>query len=100
VHEWPAPPPSKLSTVLNKVKSKVLGKEMASNVDDKPIRLIHPDQLPDATKDDMVKSLSAVIDHTSSHSDLTQSIHAHGIHLGIGAHWIHKLIPGLEKLYA
>ena len=96
VYEWPSDSPSKLTNTLRKLKSKLIPNKMST--DDRTVLTIHPDNLPDANKDDMANSLASIVEHSSATHDLTQGIHAHSFHI-IGGHWIHSLIPGLQKLY-
>ena len=96
----PLTAPSKLVNLYQKVQSKVLKKEMSSNDPgnvDKPIETIHPDNLPGLSKDEMANSLAAVVERSSLHQDVTDSIHARMFGLG-KLKWIHKLVPGIEKL--
>ena len=82
----------------------------------KPIETIHPDNLPDASRKHAEDALEQLVDQSSSHNDLSHSIHAnaHGesesalqmfsklhnqIPQGIGhIPFLKKLIPGLEDL--
>jgi len=67
-----------------------------SNVD-KPIEVIHPDNLPQATHDDVAKALVALVERSAKHPDVTEHIHA-PMHKVKEMSWLHLLIPGIEKL--
>ncbi|RDB23914.1 Phosphatidylserine decarboxylase proenzyme 2 [Hypsizygus marmoreus] len=67
------------------------------NPTDKPVESIHPDNLPDAQPDHLATALTALVDHSAQHTDVGQGIHA-PMHLVFKIPWIHKLIPGIEKL--
>ncbi|EPQ53818.1 hypothetical protein GLOTRDRAFT_78900 [Gloeophyllum trabeum ATCC 11539] len=64
---------------------------------DKPVETIHPDNLPHANKDTLAQALSTIVEHSSKHTDVTQSIHG-PMHLIPSIPWVHKLIPGIEDL--
>jgi phosphatidylserine decarboxylase len=69
---------------------------MSDNTD-KPIEVIHPDNLPDATQGEMGKALEALVDYSESHSNVAQGIHAR-MHLVPHIPWLHPLIKGIEKV--
>lgn len=64
---------------------------------DKPVEVIHPDNLPDAGEDHMASALTALVDHSARHTDVSQGIHA-PMRSVMKIPWIHSLIPGIEKL--
>lgn len=66
---------------------------------DKPVENVHPSNLPNANKDHLAKGLSALVDHSARHSDVTQNIHAPMQTLE-KLPWVHDLIPGIQKLAA
>jgi phosphatidylserine decarboxylase len=66
---------------------------------DKPVENIHPDNLPDAQQDHMASALTALVDHSARHTDVSQGIHAPMKSI-MKIPWIHSLIPGIEKLAA
>ncbi|KAJ6607469.1 phosphatidylserine decarboxylase-domain-containing protein [Mycena sp. CBHHK59/15] len=66
---------------------------------DKPLETIHPDNLPDVTSDQMAQGLVSLVDHSQKHPDVSQGIHASS-HTIFNIPWIHRLIPGIEKLAA
>lgn len=63
----------------------------------KPTEHIHPTNLPDASPDNLASALQALVDHSSEHADVGQGIHT-PVHDLLRVPWIHKLIPGIEKL--
>lgn len=70
---------------------------MASINEEKPIERITKDSLPDANQGDLTSSLKALVEHSSNHDDVAQNIHTH-MHIVPYVPWIHKIIPGIEKL--
>ncbi|CAK5267630.1 unnamed protein product [Mycena citricolor] len=66
---------------------------------EKPIENIHPENntLPHLTSDQAAEGLVALVDHSANHTDVSQGIHASS-HTIFSIPWIHKLIPGIEKL--
>lgn len=66
---------------------------------DKPIEQNHIDNLPDATPDHLADGLKALVEHSSSHSDVSQNIHATVLTIS-RIPWFDGLIPGIEKLAA
>jgi hypothetical protein len=102
-YEAPPPivPPSKLTAIYQKVQTKVFKKEMPPSDPgsvDKPVESIHPDNLPEVNQESISRGLAALVDQSSKHDDSSQSIHAHMAGLG-DLKWIHKIIPGIEKLW-
>jgi len=67
---------------------------------DKPVEVIHPDNLPDANHDDLANGLVAIVDQSSKDKDVTKHIHSSLRSLASGSHWIQSVIPGIEKLAA
>ncbi|KAG6891234.1 hypothetical protein C0995_008486 [Termitomyces sp. Mi166 len=63
----------------------------------KPTEQIHPTNLPDASPDHFASALEALVDHSTEHTDVGQGIHT-PMHDLLRVPWIHKLIPGIEKL--
>ncbi|KAJ7066597.1 phosphatidylserine decarboxylase-domain-containing protein [Mycena amicta] len=63
---------------------------------DKPLEHVHPDNLPELTHDQAADGLAALVDHSQKH-DVSTGIHASS-HTIFSIPWIHKLIPGIEKL--
>ncbi|KAJ7252755.1 phosphatidylserine decarboxylase-domain-containing protein [Mycena haematopus] len=53
--------------------------------------------LPGLTNEQAAQGLVALVDHSHQHADVGQGIHASS-HTIFGIPWIHKLIPGIEKL--
>ncbi|KAK7691397.1 hypothetical protein QCA50_004796 [Cerrena zonata] len=70
-----------------------------SNVQDKPIEVIHPSNLPPDAQDPhlTVEALNTLVDHSAKHDDVRQSIHT-PMHRLLHNNMIQKLIPGIEKL--
>lgn len=66
---------------------------------DKPVETIKKDNLPDAHQDLAAKGLAGLVEHSATHTDVSQGIHASSFNLH-SLPWIHHLIPGLEKLSA
>jgi len=66
---------------------------------DKPIEVIHPDNLPDTNQDEVSKALETLVNYSASHSDVTQGIHAR-MHLIPSIPSLHPLIKGIEKVAA
>ncbi|TFK49201.1 hypothetical protein OE88DRAFT_1662621 [Heliocybe sulcata] len=64
---------------------------------DKPVEDIHPSNLPQSNKDTLAQALSAIVDHSSKHTDVTQNVHG-PMHLIPSLPFLRKLIPGLEEL--
>lgn len=46
-----------------------------------------------------MKGFDALVDHSETQRDVSHSIHMHGTNL-FEIPWIHKMIPGIEKLAA
>ncbi|TFK39971.1 phosphatidylserine decarboxylase-domain-containing protein [Crucibulum laeve] len=65
----------------------------------KPIEKIHPDNLPDATHDDLANGLTNIVIQSSEDPDVSTHIHAH-MHFLSKVPGIHALVPGIEKLAA
>ncbi|KAJ7224252.1 phosphatidylserine decarboxylase-domain-containing protein, partial [Mycena pura] len=66
---------------------------------DKPLEKVHPDNLPGLTHEQAAAGLVALVDHSQKHTDVSQGIHASS-HTIFSIPWIHRLIPGIEKLAA
>jgi hypothetical protein len=66
---------------------------------DRPIEVIHPDNLPDTNPDEASKALETLIEYSASQSDVAQSIHAR-MHLIPSIPLLHHLIKGIEKIAA
>ncbi|KAJ7115920.1 phosphatidylserine decarboxylase-domain-containing protein [Mycena epipterygia] len=66
---------------------------------DKPLENIQPhaNNLPNLTHEQAAQGLVALVDHSQKHTDVSQGIHASS-HTIFSIPWIHKLIPGIEKL--
>ena len=69
------------------------------NVQDKPIEIIHPDNLPKDAQDPhlTVDALNALVDHSTKHDDVQQNIHT-PMHRLLHNKMVQKFIPGIEKL--
>jgi phosphatidylserine decarboxylase len=68
-----------------------------SDNSDKPIEVISRDNLPDTNQDETSKALEALVDYSSSHSNVAQGIHAR-MHLVPSIPWLHPLVKGIEKV--
>lgn len=68
----------------------------SSNVN-KPVDPIKPESLPDASHEDVAKGLSTIVARSADVSNVMSHIHA-PMHTLAQAHWIHSLVPGIEKL--
>ncbi|KAJ7433051.1 phosphatidylserine decarboxylase-domain-containing protein [Mycena galericulata] len=66
---------------------------------DKPLEHLHSqsNNLPNLTHEQASNGLIALVEHSGKHTDVSQGIHASS-HTIFGIPWIHKLIPGIEKL--
>ncbi|KAJ7449678.1 phosphatidylserine decarboxylase-domain-containing protein [Mycena latifolia] len=64
---------------------------------DKPLENIHPNNLPELTHQQAADGLVGLVNHSKEESDVGKGIHASS-HSIFGVHWIHSLIPGIEKL--
>ncbi|KAF7308526.1 hypothetical protein HMN09_00701700 [Mycena chlorophos] len=69
---------------------------MSAPQTDKPLEKVHPDNLPGLSDEQAANGLAALVEHSS------QNKPGHGIHASshtiFNIPWIHKLIPGIEKL--
>ncbi|KAG6827662.1 hypothetical protein H0H92_010858 [Tricholoma furcatifolium] len=65
----------------------------------KPIEQIDPANLPDASPDHAASALTALVDHSSENANVGHGIHA-PMHALLNVPWIHKMIPGIEKVAA
>src|SRR5258708_2419478 len=65
----------------------------------KPIESIHPDNLPRAECDHVVKAFEKLIERSDKHSNVTEHLHA-SMETVKDLSWLHSLIPGIEKLAA
>jgi len=68
-----------------------------SNID-KPIEVIHPDSLPQATHDHVAKALITLVERSAKYPDVTE--HHVPMHMIKHMSWLHSLVPGIEKLAA
>ncbi|KAF7356635.1 hypothetical protein MVEN_00997800 [Mycena venus] len=68
---------------------------------DRPLEHIQPhsNNLPGLTNEQAAQGLVSLVDHSEKHTDVSQGIHASS-HTIFSIPWIHKLIPGIEKLAA
>lgn len=66
---------------------------------DKPVENIHPDNLPDATKEDFANALVHVVEQSDTNDDVSHHLHSPFRDV-VKMRWITKLIPGIEKLAA
>ncbi|KAF7370638.1 hypothetical protein MSAN_00696800 [Mycena sanguinolenta] len=68
---------------------------------DRPLEHIHTDNnnLPGLSNDQAAQGLVSLVDHSHEHSDLGHGIHASS-HTIFNIPWIHRMIPGIEKLAA
>ena len=92
----PTTPRLKLAHKFRQIKGKVF--KMSANVD-KPIEVIHRDNLPDTTAEETSSALQSLVEYSSSHSDVAQSIHAR-MHFVPNIPWMHPLVKGIEKVAA
>ncbi|TCD65978.1 hypothetical protein EIP91_001970 [Steccherinum ochraceum] len=67
--------------------------------DDKPIETIHPDNLPKESRHPSVaaNTLGTLVDNSARHADVQHGIHAQ-MHKLRDSEFVHKLIPGIEKV--
>ncbi|KAF7308811.1 hypothetical protein MKEN_01080700 [Mycena kentingensis (nom. inval.)] len=65
---------------------------------DRPLEKVDPSHLPGLTDEQAAKALVALVEHSVQH-DVSTGIHASSNTI-FGIPWIHKLIPGIEKLAA
>ncbi|KAG5647920.1 hypothetical protein DXG03_007844 [Asterophora parasitica] len=63
------------------------------------VEKIHPDNLPDADEGHLSSALTALVDRSATHPDVSQNIHT-PMHCIPRIEWIHSLVPGLEELSA
>lgn len=70
-----------------------------SNTSDKPVEVIHPDNLPEASKDPSVAAhaLNALVEHSATHHDVQDHIHA-PMHSLLNNSFVKKLVPEVETL--
>ena len=68
----------------------------ASNID-KPVEKIHPDNLPQAGRDDVALGLTKVVEHSADNHNVKHSLHA-PMQSVLKLSWVHSLVPGIEKL--
>jgi phosphatidylserine decarboxylase len=74
--------------------------ETQNHVVAKPVEQIHPDNLPNVSKDKVAVALTALVDRSATHpADVDQGLYMKLTDIRKG-HWFHKLIPGLENLAA
>jgi phosphatidylserine decarboxylase len=66
---------------------------------DKPVETINPKDLPNANHEDLANALTALVDHSAWNPNLKAHLHA-PMHTILHDHfaWLHKLVPGIEKL--
>lgn len=67
-----------------------------SNID-KPIEVIHPDNLPRAKHDHVAKALMTLVERSAKYPDVAEHLHA-PMHKIQHMSWLHSLVPGIEKL--
>ncbi|KAF9005969.1 phosphatidylserine decarboxylase-domain-containing protein [Cyathus striatus] len=66
---------------------------------DKNVEIIHPNNLPEATHDDMAAGLQSVVEQSSQEPDVRRHLHA-PMHITSRLPWLQRVIPGIEKLAA
>lgn len=102
VFPWFGPPPS---TATNPIPSPtpdnhIPGESTGASEAYKPIeKTPDPSNIPELSADDAAKALTAIIDHSATEVDVAGSLDMHAQHL-LDFSWVHRLIPGLEKLAA
>ena len=71
----------------------------ASHVSQKPIETIHPNNLPEASRNPAVaaSALQTLVEQSSKHEDVRNTIHA-PMHRLAQIPFIQKLIPGIENI--
>lgn len=69
-----------------------------SNVQDKPIEVIHPSNLPPDAQDPHLtaKALNALVDNSTKHDDVQKTIHTPMYRL-VHNKYVQSFIPGIEK---
>jgi phosphatidylserine decarboxylase len=89
-----------LSTInpLNRFRAQKV-EEMPPQPADKPLENLNAqsNNLPGLTNEQAAQGLVALVDHSQAHTDVSQGIHASS-HTIFSIPWIHRLIPGIEKL--
>ncbi|KAJ3995608.1 phosphatidylserine decarboxylase-domain-containing protein [Lentinula boryana] len=70
-------------------------------VQDKPVEKIQPqtNNLSEAQDEHIAKGLESMVAHSETNHDVSHGIHMHGKNV-LEVPWIHKMIPGIEKLAA
>ena len=63
----------------------------------KPVEVVHPDNLPFANEHHFAKALTALVQHSGNHVDVRQNVHASMHHL-LQVPWIYSMIPGIQQL--
>jgi len=83
---------------LNRFRAQTV-EEMPPQPADKPLENINAqsNNLPGLTNEQAAQGLVALVDHSQTHTDVSQGIHASS-HTIFSIPWIHRLIPGIEKL--
>ncbi|KAF7309803.1 hypothetical protein MIND_00352200 [Mycena indigotica] len=87
-----------IDVLLHKLFFRTPTTSMTAPTLDKPLEKVHPDNLPHIGHEEAANGLVALVDHSEKH-DVSQGIHASS-HTIFSIPWIHKLIPGIEKLAA
>lgn len=64
---------------------------------EKPLENMDTNNLSEATNANMAEGLETMVSRSESHNDVSHGIHMHGHNL-LEVPWIHKMIPGVEKL--
>ncbi|KAJ4470099.1 phosphatidylserine decarboxylase-domain-containing protein [Lentinula aciculospora] len=70
-------------------------------VQDKPVEKFQPEvnNLSEAQDEHIAKGLESMVAHSETNHDVSHGIHMHGKNV-FEVPWIHKMIPGIEKLAA
>ncbi|GJE91526.1 phosphatidylserine decarboxylase-domain-containing protein [Phanerochaete sordida] len=70
-----------------------------SHVSQKPIEVIHPNNLPEASRnpENAAAALSTLVEHSTKHDDVQHGIHA-PMHKLYELPFVQKLIPGIEDI--
>lgn len=68
-------------------------------VQDKPVEKIQPgvNNLSEAQDEHIAQGLESMVAHSETNHDVSHGIHMHGKNV-FEVPWIHKMIPGIEKL--
>lgn len=70
-----------------------------SHVSHKPIETIHPDNIPETSRNPTIiaKALHALVEHSTRYEDVTSTIHA-PMHKIASLPFVQRLIPGIEDV--